>query len=98
MVEAQGGYRSPVCMRQSAKGELHLHSLASIGREREGTIGLRHWDAVGEHGREVDAPFGDQPDGQAELLVEAERPTERDLLRSEERRVGKECRSRWSPY
>ena len=23
---------------------------------------------------------------------------ERPLLRSEERRVGKECRSRWSPY
>ena len=22
----------------------------------------------------------------------------KDLLRSEERRVGKECRSRWSPY
>ena len=22
----------------------------------------------------------------------------RDFLRSEERRVGKECRSRWSPY
>ena len=36
-------------------------------------------------------------------LVEAERPAEnknRPLgnLRSEERRVGKECRSRWSPY
>src|SRR3989454_4821838 len=25
-------------------------------------------------------------------------PTLRGLLRSEERRVGKECRSRWSPY
>src|SRR6266511_2817482 len=25
-------------------------------------------------------------------------PTEPPLLRSEERRVGKECRSRWSPY
>src|SRR3989449_11211002 len=25
-------------------------------------------------------------------------PTERDETRSEERRVGKECRSRWSPY
>ena len=25
-------------------------------------------------------------------------PTTEDLLRSEERRVGKECRSRWSPY
>ena len=24
--------------------------------------------------------------------------TRRDQLRSEERRVGKECRSRWSPY
>ena len=22
----------------------------------------------------------------------------KDLIRSEERRVGKECRSRWSPY
>ena len=25
-------------------------------------------------------------------------PTETELCRSEERRVGKECRSRWSPY
>ena len=24
--------------------------------------------------------------------------SETDLMRSEERRVGKECRSRWSPY
>ena len=27
-----------------------------------------------------------------------ELPTEVKLVRSEERRVGKECRSRWSPY
>src|SRR3989449_11623002 len=26
------------------------------------------------------------------------RPLSRDVVRSEERRVGKECRSRWSPY
>src|SRR2546422_5746213 len=26
------------------------------------------------------------------------RPLSHDLIRSEERRVGKECRSRWSPY
>jgi hypothetical protein len=31
--------------------------------------------------------FGSQPSGRAE-----------GALRSEERRVGKECRSRWSPY
>ena len=26
------------------------------------------------------------------------KPLKYDLVRSEERRVGKECRSRWSPY
>ena len=26
------------------------------------------------------------------------RPTPEEYIRSEERRVGKECRSRWSPY
>ena len=30
-----------------------------------------------------------------QILVEKEIP---ETLRSEERRVGKECRSRWSPY
>ena len=29
---------------------------------------------------------------------EEEEVTEREEWRSEERRVGKECRSRWSPY
>ena len=28
----------------------------------------------------------------------SQRQMENQLLRSEERRVGKECRSRWSPY
>ncbi len=27
-----------------------------------------------------------------------DRQTPKDIVRSEERRVGKECRSRWSPY
>ena len=31
-------------------------------------------------------------------LAGAQVYTNCDLLRSEERRVGKECRSRWSPY
>ena len=29
---------------------------------------------------------------------EAESKISKNLIRSEERRVGKECRSRWSPY
>ena len=37
--------------------------------------------------------------GQALLLLEeGERGYEGEGFRSEERRVGKECRSRWSPY
>src|SRR2546427_12274421 len=39
--------------------------------------------------------------GAGELLVQAEALAvgiDADFLRSEERRVGKECRSRWSPY
>src|ERR1051326_4509812 len=34
----------------------------------------------------------------AEQLRAAETPTADEMMRSEERRVGKECRSRWSPY
>src|SRR2546422_7698274 len=42
------------------------------------------------------APKGDgRPDGGALNYSEYGRPA---TLRSEERRVGKECRSRWSPY
>ena len=47
--------------------------------------------------------------GEAQILVQyetrcisnTEKPenvTEETMMRSEERRVGKECRSRWSPY
>ena len=32
------------------------------------------------------------------ILMGLERPTTGSVERSEERRVGKECRSRWSPY
>ena len=46
-----------------------------------------------KHGRSVETSMGFTP---LEGLVMETRCG--DLLRSEERRVGKECRSRWSPY
>src|SRR2546430_12490265 len=36
--------------------------------------------------------------GERDALAEEEVPREEALVRSEERRVGKECRSRWWPY
>ena len=35
---------------------------------------------------------------ETEVVVQEKTVTEKLIVRSEERRVGKECRSRWSPY
>src|SRR2546425_8140674 len=44
-------------------------------------------------------PVAPRPDGRAAARADADRKEVRpSRRRSEERRVGKECRSRWSPY
>src|SRR5689334_23642096 len=54
----------------------------------------RHRDPQVDRARRVgEAPRHD-PDDRARHLVHQDPPSDR----SEERRVGKECRSRWSPY
>src|SRR3712207_8262904 len=62
---------------------LHGHHLRQVDRERRSLVRLA----------------GD-PHVTARLLDDAvdHRQPEAGALRSEERRVGKECRSRWSPY
>src|ERR1039457_4520661 len=45
----------------------------------------------------LDAKSADGQLGMAQVLVQQGRITDADGYRSEERRVGKECRSRWSP-
>src|SRR3712207_8465859 len=64
-------------------------------------VALADVDQLGElrmHGDEVDPerPPGPRP-GLGDLGVE-QLGSHRPARRSEERRVGKECRSRWSPY
>ena len=71
----------------------HLGSLAGGGGEKA----LHHKDAVihadaEDEGRDDDVDEIELQSRSAGHLVC------RLLLRSEERRVGKECRSRWSPY
>ena len=39
-----------------------------------------------------------EPDREAQAVERESEETELFVERSEERRVGKECRSRWSPY
>ena len=71
-----------------------------VGRPKTGTfrlidlVGIDVWDHVGRNL----APLI-QHDTYALPYLEAEAPNKLiGEMRSEERRVGKECRSRWSPY
>ena len=51
-------------------------------------------EKLAEAVREITGETG----GILEKSTEIEETKDESLLRSEERRVGKECRSRWSPY
>src|SRR3989475_1445813 len=62
-------------------------------------ISLATTPVLAERGRMVNARAGIQrlPD-RTDSLILLDNNRLLDLVRSEERRVGKECRSRWSPY
>src|SRR5256885_3181706 len=82
----QGDWSSDVC---SSDLQLHVHAHAV--------------DPLARLGDQLGARLGDrlQVDVAREPMVAAQRARDvGELLhrRSEERRVGKECRSRWSPY
>ena len=53
-------------------------------------------DVEAESDINAEADIEDEPEINAGVDIEDE--TDIDTTRSEERRVGKECRSRWSPY
>src|SRR3989454_9273262 len=78
----------PIC-RVHEEREARLPEVAGglLARERRAARPSR----VGQERR----PGGARPPGDADAGA---RPEDRPLRRSEERRVGKECRSRWSPY
>src|SRR6266576_2460886 len=66
--------------------------LFFFSSRRRHTISLRDWSSdVCSSDLDARGPSG-------RSLTPGVRRRTRDALRSEERRVGKECRSRWSPY
>src|SRR2546427_7213 len=69
------------------------HDVLSDTEKRKRYDQLRRYGAFAGAGRGPDSGGGpfQSPGGGAEFDLS-------DLGRSEERRVGKECRSRWSPY
>src|SRR3712207_9256294 len=82
-------------------GELDLEVLEEAPRVRDGDRELGVVDRVQpDEGAVLGA--GEQRPARAGEADEAVRELDHrlrgDLERSEERRVGKECRSRWSPY
>src|SRR5256885_13064282 len=81
----QGDWSSDVC--SSDLGAVVEDAIANDPQLGGAITGLRY---AGIQGGEIDNSIDD--DGVATLL------TYRVQFRSEERRVGKECRSRWSPY
>src|SRR5256886_6573430 len=70
------------------------HALA-VKRRQQQTALTEMLGAVEEQHREVTQK---RPQDVVPLPGEIDRGVAREDLRSEERRVGKECRSRWSPY
>src|SRR5690554_2890086 len=84
-IKAAGGL-DPMVVEQSARGERSYDIYSRLLKER------------------VIFLVGQVEDYMANLVVaqllflESENPDKDIHLRSEERRVGKECRSRWSPY
>ena len=71
--------------------KLYYHYNAGVSIEIDDMLLIFNYWSGGEH------PIAEQ----AQIRLEKLRQYQKVyvfLLRSEERRVGKECRSRWSPY
>src|SRR2546430_204330 len=69
--------------------------LSAPGLETSGTVGGNAEDAFQGHAGPAERALIKQAADQRDAVGNAAR---RNEFRSEERRVGKECRSRWSPY
>src|SRR2546430_11164561 len=97
---------SPMCQYSSQDGYATDWHLVHLGSRAVGGAGLIFTEATAvlPEGRISPQDLGIWDDGHIEMLSRIVRFIHKQgsvagmQLRSEERRVGKECRSRWSPY
>src|SRR2546430_12796361 len=87
------------CLPHNASVTLHDGSVAPIGNLVKHHTKSMVLSVSNPHGM-VEQPVTERFERSADELVEISTDIGRELAitRSEERRVGKECRSRWSPY
>ena len=81
----------PIGAEENFKGVVDLIKMKAI---------LWHDETMGAEYEvdEIPADLKDEADEWRDKLLEQAADYSDELMRSEERRVGKECRSRWSPY
>src|SRR3712207_6997106 len=96
-IENLGGWLTTVVAR------VCLDMLRSRRSRREGPLGVHVPEPIVSRGDGTDpereALLADSVGPALLVVLETLSPAERlAFVRSEERRVGKECRSRWSPY
>ena len=73
-----------------------LDAVAGLAEPQRTLLTLVYMEGLSH--REAAAVLGIRPGAVRMRLTRARRALRAQLERSEERRVGKECRSRWSPY
>src|SRR5256886_15055454 len=96
----RGSLRSPLVMTEGLVGLRHLVGLFLAPNGAAGVVHRVHElsrEPLGHRlSRALAGGLDDPAHGERGAPVRAD--LDRHLIRSEERRVGKECRSRWSPY
>src|SRR5438309_10732847 len=104
MVYLHGGYNNTLPKIEEALDGKEAGAEVSLLLKPEDAFGVRDESLKRTISRQ-EFPPGVKVGGQLEGVTDAGQPhifyvmkIKGDQVRSEERRVGKECRSRWSPY
>ena len=89
-----GAYKACEVLRELQKRDVDVHVVMTEAATR--FVSPMTFEALSHHAVFTDQfALGEQSDIRHISLADA---ADLLLVRSEERRVGKECRSRWSPY